>query len=80
METSLYFIKMKAVIKHISELGRGGVGGVWGGERKRLFSMAYLFFKIFTYLEPFLKLKYSNEPDPSAFEAKIALKANWHFA
>lgn len=27
-----------------------------------------------------LKLKYSNEPDPSAFEAKFALKANWQFA
>lgn len=70
----MYFIKMKAVIKPISELGRRERG------RKRLFSMAYLFFKLFTYLEPFLKLKYSNEPDPSAFEAKIALKANWHFA
>jgi len=50
-------------------------------EKERdFFLWPYLFFRLFTYLESFLKLKYSNEPDPSAFEAKFALKANWHFA
>lgn len=71
METSLYFIKMKAVIKPILEAG---------GAERDYFLWPYLFFKLFSYLEAFLKLKYSDEPDPSAFEAEFALKATWHFA
>lgn len=67
MQTSLCSIKMKAVIKHIAEPGD-------------YFPWPCLVFKLFTYLESFLKFKYPNEPDPSAFEAKFALKANWHVA
>lgn len=63
---------MKAVIKPILEAG--------GGAERDYFLWPYLFFKLFLYLEAFLKLKYSDEPDPAAFEAEFALKAAWHSA